>query len=77
MPIENFGISSSSSLQAFLTSRMKRGKRLPNKYDPHITQFIRAKLTLPKSKNLDKAHGGKVMAIELLKASIESVDSRD
>uniref|UniRef100_A0A803QDT1 Uncharacterized protein n=1 Tax=Cannabis sativa TaxID=3483 RepID=A0A803QDT1_CANSA len=37
----------------------------------------RAKLTLSKSKNLDKACGGKVMATKLLKAVIESDAPRD
>uniref|UniRef100_A0A803Q0Y3 Uncharacterized protein n=1 Tax=Cannabis sativa TaxID=3483 RepID=A0A803Q0Y3_CANSA len=33
---------------------MKRSKRLSDEYDPHVAQFIRAKLIMPKSKNLDK-----------------------
>uniref|UniRef100_A0A803QJZ9 Uncharacterized protein n=1 Tax=Cannabis sativa TaxID=3483 RepID=A0A803QJZ9_CANSA len=56
---------------------MKISRKLPDEYDPNVAQFIRAKLTVPKSKNLDKACDGKVMAIELLKAAIESDDQRD
>uniref|UniRef100_A0A803P9W3 Uncharacterized protein n=1 Tax=Cannabis sativa TaxID=3483 RepID=A0A803P9W3_CANSA len=40
-------------------ARMKRSIRLLDEYDLHVTQLIRAKLIVPKSKNLDKAHGGK------------------
>uniref|UniRef100_A0A803PU74 Uncharacterized protein n=1 Tax=Cannabis sativa TaxID=3483 RepID=A0A803PU74_CANSA len=40
--------------------RMKRIKRMPDEYDPHVAQLIIAKLTVAKSKNLDKACGGKV-----------------
>uniref|UniRef100_A0A803NLI5 Uncharacterized protein n=1 Tax=Cannabis sativa TaxID=3483 RepID=A0A803NLI5_CANSA len=58
-------------------AKMKRSRRLPNQYDPHVAQFIKAKLIVHKSKNLDKARGGKVMATELLKAAIESDDPRD
>uniref|UniRef100_A0A803P5Z1 Uncharacterized protein n=1 Tax=Cannabis sativa TaxID=3483 RepID=A0A803P5Z1_CANSA len=56
---------------------VKRSKRLLDEYDPHIAHFIRAKLAVPKSKDLDKAGGGKVIATELLKAVIESDDLRD
>uniref|UniRef100_A0A803QQ21 Uncharacterized protein n=1 Tax=Cannabis sativa TaxID=3483 RepID=A0A803QQ21_CANSA len=56
---------------------MARIKRLPDEYDPHVAQFIRAKLIVPKSKNLDKAHGGRVITTKLLKVAIESDDSRD
>uniref|UniRef100_A0A803NS77 Uncharacterized protein n=1 Tax=Cannabis sativa TaxID=3483 RepID=A0A803NS77_CANSA len=56
---------------------MKRSRRFLDKYDPHMTQFIRAKINVLKSKNLDKARGGKVMATELLKTAIESDDLRD
>uniref|UniRef100_A0A803PJP6 Uncharacterized protein n=1 Tax=Cannabis sativa TaxID=3483 RepID=A0A803PJP6_CANSA len=57
--------------------QMKRSKRLFDEYDPHVAQFIRAKLIVPKSKNLDKACGGKVITIKLFKATIESDDPRD
>uniref|UniRef100_A0A803NKK1 Uncharacterized protein n=1 Tax=Cannabis sativa TaxID=3483 RepID=A0A803NKK1_CANSA len=58
-------------------ARMKRSRRLPNEYDPHVAQFIRENLAVPKPKNLDKARGGKVMVTKLLKAAVESDDSRD
>uniref|UniRef100_A0A803PPT5 Uncharacterized protein n=1 Tax=Cannabis sativa TaxID=3483 RepID=A0A803PPT5_CANSA len=57
--------------------RMKRSRRILDEYDPHVTQFIRAKLIVPKSKNLDKARGGKVMITELLKIIIASDDPRN
>uniref|UniRef100_A0A803NJ78 Uncharacterized protein n=1 Tax=Cannabis sativa TaxID=3483 RepID=A0A803NJ78_CANSA len=40
-------------------ARMKRSRRFLDKYGLHVAQFIRAKLTMPKSKNLDKVRGGK------------------
>uniref|UniRef100_A0A803QFA2 Uncharacterized protein n=1 Tax=Cannabis sativa TaxID=3483 RepID=A0A803QFA2_CANSA len=46
-------------------------------YDRDTTQFIYEKLNVPKSKDLDKARGGKVMATMLLNAAIESEDPRD
>uniref|UniRef100_A0A803Q7W5 Uncharacterized protein n=1 Tax=Cannabis sativa TaxID=3483 RepID=A0A803Q7W5_CANSA len=45
-------------------ARVIRSSRLPDECESHIAHFIRAKLTVPKSKNLDKARGGKVMEIE-------------
>uniref|UniRef100_A0A803NI56 Uncharacterized protein n=1 Tax=Cannabis sativa TaxID=3483 RepID=A0A803NI56_CANSA len=58
-------------------ARIKRSRRLLDVYDPHVVQFIKSKLTVPKSKNLDKTLNGKVMEIELLKAAIESDNLRN
>uniref|UniRef100_A0A803QKA9 Uncharacterized protein n=1 Tax=Cannabis sativa TaxID=3483 RepID=A0A803QKA9_CANSA len=51
--------------------------RKPKEYDRHMTQFICAKLIVQKSKDLDKARGGKVIITELLIVSIESGNPRD
>uniref|UniRef100_A0A803QJL9 Uncharacterized protein n=1 Tax=Cannabis sativa TaxID=3483 RepID=A0A803QJL9_CANSA len=56
---------------------VRRITRKPEEYVRDKGQLICEKLTVPKSKDLDKARGGKVMAIELLNVAIKSEDPRD